>query len=71
LLARRISLSNVSVGVAVGVTVGSGLVEGVAAGDEQLDKLSAAIVRTSKLIDLRCAINLPFVALREIMAWCN
>lgn len=43
-----------SVGVAVGVTDGDGLVDGVAVGDEQLDKVSAAIVRTNNVILLRC-----------------
>jgi hypothetical protein len=50
LLARRISLSNVSVGVTVGVTEGEGLAEGVAVGDEQLDKDTDAIVITRKEI---------------------
>jgi hypothetical protein len=62
LFARRISLSKVSVGVAVGVTEGDGLVEGVATGDEQLDKVRAAIVRTNNDILLRCPMTLPLLS---------
>jgi hypothetical protein len=66
-LAKRISLSKVSVGVAVGVTDAVGLVAGVGVGDEQLDKVSAAIVRTSNEIPLRCPMKLPFFLFGEIM----